>query len=33
MKKKRKIFENLTMVPIDKNLIDHALLNKMRKSG
>ena len=30
-KRREKFFENLTMVPIDKNLIDHALLNKNEK--
>ena len=34
VKKRRKnifFFENLTMVPIDKNLIDRSLLNKNEK--
>ena len=32
--KKRKYFENLTMAPIDKDLIDEKILNKkMKKNG
>ena len=30
-KKGRRYFENLTMVPIDKDLIDKSLLNKNEK--